>query len=123
MIADLNISVRVKVCPIIREKDGLAMSSRNQYLSIKNRKEAAILYQALSKTRQLILKGEHRVAVIKKDLKSIITKYSSSRIDYIACVDAETLQPIKKLKGKVLIALAAYFGRTRLIDNITLKIK
>jgi pantoate--beta-alanine ligase len=122
MITDLNFPVAVKVCPIVREPDGLAMSSRNQYLAPKQRKEATVLFRALKKAKREIRAGEQNAAKITRGIRGMIRKQSSGKIDYISCVDAETLTSLKYLKGTVLIALAVKFGRTRLIDNIIVHI-
>ena len=122
MVADLNFPVAVKVCPIIREPDGLAMSSRNQYLTPGQRKTATVLFQALKMAKKKIRTGERSAARITRGIRTLIQDQSSGKIDYIACVDAETLTPLKHLQGKVLIALAVKFGRTRLIDNIIVHI-
>jgi len=122
MIRDLNYPVAVKVLPIIREKDGLAMSSRNKYLSTHERNEAPVLYQSLCLAKQKILQGARKTSEIIKLIRSTIQKKSSGRIDYIACVDAQTLQPLKYLKGRILIALAIRFRDARLIDNIGVRV-
>lgn len=118
MIRDLNFSVAVKICPTIREADGLAMSSRNQYLTAFQRREAAVLYRALKDARQSVLAGNRSAAKIAGGIRSRILRESLARVDYIECVEADTLVPLKRIQGKVMIALAVWFGRTRLIDNI-----
>ncbi len=123
MIADLNFSVTVKVCPIVREPDGLAMSSRNKYLTKAQRKEAAVLNQTLTQGQKKVLAGERKASNIIRQARTMIEKQTSGKIDYIACVNADSLIPLKQLKGKVLFALAVKFGRTRLIDNITFHIQ
>lgn len=123
LVRDLNIPVKIKICPTIREPDGLAMSSRNRYLTKDQRKEAALLYQTLSAARRQIQKGERRASAVIRQMRKTIRPNSSGRIQYIACVHADTLEPVKKLKGKILIALAVWFGKARLIDNILVSIK
>ena len=118
MVTDLNIPVTIRTCPIIREKDGLALSSRNSYLSPCQRLEAPILYRALRNAKQKAVKGEHSSLHLGRFIRSVITRESSGKVDYIACVDADTLAPLRRLRGKVMIALAVKFGKTRLIDNI-----
>lgn len=118
MVRDLNFPVAVRICPTIREKDGLAMSSRNRYLNARQRREAAVLYRALQEARQCAQNGIRRVESLVRRIRSRIVQESSATIDYIACADANTLEPIKIIRGKVLIALAVRFGKTRLIDNI-----
>lgn len=122
MSNDLNIPVKVKVMPIIREKDGLAMSSRNQYLNIAERKKAVVLYRALNKARDLVKKGMVDCRLIIKQIKSVIIKSKPTKIDYIDIVDLDDLKPVARIKNKALLALAVWFGRTRLIDNTVLKV-
>ena len=122
-VRDLNVPVTVRICPTVREKDGLAMSSRNQYLSAKDRRQAAVLYQALSSARSLIRKGERNAATVTAHMRAMIRRGTSARIQYLECVDAETLMARKRLSGKILIAMAVWFKRTRLIDNIIVHAK
>ena len=121
MVEDLNMDVEVKVMPIIREKDALAMSSRNVYLSEAERKDAAALNQALKRAESLIEKGERSSAVIKKEMERIIKEKDSAKIDYMAIVDAKNLKELQLITGETLIALAVFMGRTRLIDNTIVK--
>ncbi|MBI4844973.1 MAG: pantoate--beta-alanine ligase [Candidatus Omnitrophica bacterium] len=123
MAFDLNMPVKIKVLPIVREKDGLAMSSRNTYLNQLERKDAVILYESLRKACSLIEKGERRSAVIAGQMKRLINKVESARISYIAIVDAEDLRELKIIKNNTLIAVAGFVGKVRLIDNIVIKIK
>jgi len=120
MVEDLNIGTRVAICPTVRESDGLALSSRNQYLSPQERSEAAALYQALQQAKKLVTKGEKETKKIISTMQKLITTNSSGNIDYIECVSTANLAPVKIVKGKTLIALAVKFGKTRLIDNIML---
>ena len=119
MVRDLHFDVHIHVEPIIREPDGLAMSSRNQYLSPKGRKDAAVLYQSLQKARHAIESGETDSVKIITIMRAMITAVPS-RIDYIEIVDAESLQPLSVVQGNVLIALAVYIDQTRLVDNLLL---
>jgi len=123
MIKDLNWPIKLKALPIIREKDGLALSSRNKNLSDKERKEALVIYQSLKGARKEIANGKRSAMEIKKHMRHLIRKSSKCRIEYIECVDADTLKPLKRLKGRILIALALWFGKTRLIDNIVLRVR
>ena len=118
MAEDLNIPVKIKISPTVREKDGLAMSSRNQYLTPQQRREAPVLYKALMRARAKIRQGEQDAGRIIRAMASLIKTQSSGKIQYIECVDPETLQPLKKIDGPALIALAVWFGKARLIDNI-----
>jgi pantoate--beta-alanine ligase len=126
MIDDLRIDAKLNVCETIREENGLAMSSRNTYLSEKERNEASILYEILNTGKKLILeKNIGDTVVIKNEMKKILeTKSPRSSLQYIAITDNTLMEDIKDLKnysGEVLISLAAFFGKTRLIDNILLK--
>jgi len=123
MVEDLNFPIKIKVLPIVREADGLAMSSRNAYLSIQQRKDATVLYASLKLARQLILKGERDCKKIINIIKSNIRSRKTTRIDYVKIKDADSLEDLKRIRGKVLIALAIYLGRTRLIDNIIVKVE
>lgn len=118
IVDDLNIPVTIRICSTIREKNGLAMSSRNQYLTPRERKEASILYKALTQARHTIKKGEKNTTRIIKQIASLIKANSSGKIQYIECVDPEMLTPLKKIDRPALIALAVFFGKARLIDNI-----
>ncbi len=123
MAADLNFPVGIRVVPTAREKDGLAMSSRNIRLSSQERAQAPVLYKALKDAARHIKAGEGSVSKIIGRIQKTITQYSSGKIQYVACVDADTLEPLKILKGNILIALAVFFGKTRLIDNVIIPIK
>ncbi|MCK5260341.1 MAG: pantoate--beta-alanine ligase [Candidatus Omnitrophica bacterium] len=118
MITDLDFPVTVKVCSIIRGPDGLALSSRNKYLTPRQRKTATVLFKSLKEAKRNALAGERNAANITRIIRATIKKDSSGKIDYIACMNSCSLIPLKQLKGKVMIALAVKFGRTRLIDNI-----
>lgn len=117
MVKDLNMPLRIKVMPIVRAADGLALSSRNVYLNTQKREDALILYTALQKAKEMILKGEKDSQKVIAKIKEDISKIKSARIDYIAFVDAETLEPAIKINGRILAALAVWIGKTRLIDN------
>jgi len=121
MVRDLNFDIEIVIAPTMREPDGLAMSSRNSYLSPEERKESAVLYQALQLAENLIRQGEKEAGTIIKEMEILIRSKPSARIDYVSIVDTENLQPVKKIEGEVLIALAVRFGKTRLIDNILLR--
>jgi pantoate--beta-alanine ligase len=123
MVADLNFPVGIRVVPTAREKDGLAMSSRNVHLSDEDRSQAPVLYKALNEAAGYIQAGERSASKITGRIQKMITQHSGGKIQYVACVDADTLEPLKILKGKVLIALAVFFNRTRLIDNVIVSIK
>lgn len=119
MVKDLQIPVRVVICPTVRELDGLACSSRNKYLSAKEREEAIKIYQALYLGRELI---EQKImldsARLEKRLKVILSQIPKSRIDYISVADPVTLAPMKRIHRPALLAIAMWIGKTRLIDNV-----
>ncbi len=119
MVKDLNFDVEIVPCPIVREEDGLAMSSRNIYLSEKERRDATCLYKSLKLAIQLIENGERNVKKIKESMEKFIRSFESVRkIDYIEIVDKYTLKPVQEIRGRELIALAVYVGKARLIDNM-----
>ncbi|MDD4894195.1 MAG: pantoate--beta-alanine ligase, partial [Candidatus Omnitrophica bacterium] len=118
MVEDLNIPVRIKVMPTVREKDGLAMSSRNKYLDKKERADAAVLYQALRMARDLISHGVTDSLSIIRKMRQLISSKKSARIQYISIVNPLDLSGVNTIKERVLIALSVYIGKTRLIDNI-----
>lgn len=122
MVKDLNIPVKIQVLPTVREKSGLAMSSRNLYLKKEERGRATALYEALYKAKNLINLGSKDCQAIITQMKNIMIRRGVTRIDYISIVDMENLLPIKKIKGKVLIALAVWIGKTRLIDNTIVRL-
>ena len=115
---DLNLEVAVKILPTIREEDGVAMSSRNIYLGPKQRKDAACLIQALRRAEDMVNNGESSAARVSAEMKRLIRKVKGTRVEYIAVVNSDTLEPVKEIKGKTLIALAVRIGKARLIDNI-----
>ena len=122
MARDLNIPVAIRVCPTVREKSGLALSSRNSYLSRSQRAEASVLCRALLEAKQRVRNGERSPLKITRLIQTGILKKTSGSIDYIDCVGADDLRPMKHLSGKILIALAVRFGKTRLIDNVVISI-
>jgi pantoate--beta-alanine ligase len=118
MVADLNMPLEIVVCPTVREPDGLAMSSRNQYLSPQERKEATVIYRSLQRSAELIREGETDAARITDQMYGILRHAPALRIEYVSVVDAESLEDLGRVKGKVLVAVAGRLGSTRLIDNI-----
>lgn len=117
MVRDLNVPVGILVCPTVREPDGLALSSRNQYLDAAQRREATALNQTLEKAEALIRAGQRDAAVIERMMADRIAATPGAVLDYAVAVDADTLKPVTPLKETVLLALAVKFGATRLIDN------
>lgn len=122
MVKDLNLDIDIIVCPIIREKDGLALSSRNVYLNEKEKEQATVLYQSLEKAKEKIEKNERNSKIIKELIRKIINEKELAKTEYIEIVDLETLKEVKEIKGSILIALAVKFGRTRLIDNLMMEV-
>jgi pantoate--beta-alanine ligase len=118
MIRDLNFPVQLVACPIVRERDGLAMSSRNRYLSPQNRGRALILHRALQTVCELLEAGETRSAILQGALSEVFAEEEGVRLDYAAIVDPCTLLPVSDTARGALIAVAAWVGSTRLIDNL-----
>jgi pantoate--beta-alanine ligase len=117
MALDLNLATQIVVRPILREPDGLALSSRNVYLNADERRAATVLYRSLEATRQEITSGERNAAHLLAALRRVIDAEPAVALDYAEIVDAETLEPVVNLRGECLILLAAKVGKTRLIDN------
>jgi pantoate--beta-alanine ligase len=122
MVKDLNLDVEIVVMPIVREEDGLAMSSRNVYLNEEERKNATVLYKSLKEAERMIKEGERDAEKVINRMREIVMSYPKALIDYIEIVDTEELNPVNPIKGKVLIALAVYIGKARLIDNTILEV-
>jgi pantoate--beta-alanine ligase len=121
MVRDLNFPVEIVSCPIVREPDGLAMSSRNVYLSVEERGRALTLQRSLQEARQHFHAGERRAATIISAAKEVFAREPRVILDYFEVVDPETLDPIERISRRTLVAVAAYVGATRLIDNIELE--
>jgi pantoate--beta-alanine ligase len=122
IVRDLNFPIDIRVCPIVREPDGLALSSRNRYLDPRQRQQAPVLFQGLEAVKTLVAGGEHDAAKFRRVLAERIALAPGARLDYAAIVDFDTLQPLDRVEGTVLVALAVYFGTTRLIDNVLLTV-
>lgn len=123
MVRDLNLGVQVVALPIVREPEGLAMSSRNTYLSPEERRAALVLAKSLKEAKRLIDHGERRTDVILGKMRAMIGQEPLARIDYVEAVDTEELEPVKELGEGTLIALAVYIGKTRLIDNMIVRLE
>lgn len=117
MVKDLNLDLKIIVAPIVREDDGLAMSSRNKYLSSIERKQALALHQSLSMAQELIQNGERNTTTIQQKIRDYINTQPDTKIDYIEIVDAHSLSSMSQISGEMLIAIAVFIGKTRLIDN------
>jgi pantoate--beta-alanine ligase len=122
MVRDLDFDIRIVGCPIVREPDGLAMSSRNVYLSLAQRAQAPMISKALFQARDLILAGRRDVDEITAHIQKSITALDTAVVDYVSIVDSRTLADLENLSGKVLIAVAVKLGSTRLIDNIRIEV-
>ena len=120
MVRDLNFPIEIIGVPTVREDDGLALSSRNQYLDAEERAEATVLYRAMARVKELANGGENSVAKLIDAARGIIGSAKRARIDYISIVDVENLQPLETLRPNALMALAVFIGKTRLIDNLRL---
>ena len=117
MVQDLNLDVKIIPHPTVREEDGLAMSSRNTYLSPEERKSAIALYKALNLAEELVNQGERRVATLKEKLKEFIESFPYTKVQYIEFVHPETLKEVERVDEPTLLALAVFVGKARLIDN------
>jgi pantoate--beta-alanine ligase len=120
MARDLKFDVRIVVCPTVRESDGLAMSSRNAYLSPSERKQALVLFRALSRVQTLADQGEADSSKLMAAAKSVLAEEPGVRLDYVEIVDPESLEPMSDVSKGALAAMAAFVGKTRLIDNLLL---
>jgi pantoate--beta-alanine ligase len=120
MVRDLNFPVEIRVCPIVREADGLALSSRNVYLNPEQRKDALVLYRSLIQVEKMAQSGEHDAAKLAAAGKRDFTNLNSVRLDYFEIVNPETLDPVEDVSNGALVAVAAFVGATRLIDNVLL---
>lgn len=117
MVRDLNMNVQVVGCPIVREADGLAKSSRNAYLSADERQAALVLSRAVAEGQRLMQEGERSAAAVVGAMKALIEAEPAARIDYVEMVSWDGIQPVQQADGPVLVAMAVYIGKTRLIDN------
>jgi pantoate--beta-alanine ligase len=123
MVQDLNLGVKIEVLPIVREEDGLALSSRNTYLDQEERKVARVLSQSLEKAREMVKNGEQDSGKVISRMKEMIIQEPRAKIDYVEIVDMENLNPLAKIEKESLAALAIFIGKVRLIDNTILKVK
>lgn len=123
MVADLDLPIEIRVCPTVREPDGLALSSRNAYLSADERRQALVLYRSLRRAAELVAGGNRDAAAIQAAMQACFHDVPAVTIDYLAVVDLETLQPLETVDQAALAAVAARVGKTRLIDNELLEPK
>ncbi|HEY8540758.1 MAG TPA: pantoate--beta-alanine ligase, partial [Pseudothermotoga sp.] len=120
MVRDLNMDVEVIECPIVREPDGLAMSSRNVYLSTQEREQAVALNKSLKMAESLYRSGEKSASRIIEKILDYLSSFDKLKVDYVEIVDEESLEPVSQINKKVIVALAVWVGKARLIDNIIL---
>ena len=118
MVADLNMPLKIVVCPTVRESNGLAVSSRNKYLSTQQRQDAACIYQSLLKCREMIENGVRDTAEIISQMREVLEQAGAIEVEYISIVDSITLESLEIVRGRTLVAIAVRLGSTRLIDNI-----
>lgn len=122
-VRDLNFGIEIVACPIVREEDGLAKSSRNTYLNAEERKAALVLSQSLKIGKELIENGERDSKVVIETIKTALEKEPLARVDYVEVVDFENIQRVDKIHGETLVAIAVYIGKTRLIDNFIVDVR
>ena len=118
MVVDLNVPLEIVVCPTVRSPDGLAVSSRNKYLTVEQKKDAVFVYKSLQKCREMVDVGITDSRTIITEMRKVLSRASSIEIEYISIVDAEMLQEVEYIAGRILIAVAVRIGSARLIDNI-----
>ena len=122
LVRDLDVPVTVVVGPTVREPDGLALSSRNQYLTADQRRAATVLFRSLQEAKTLIASGERDASAIRRRMVDCIASAPGAVLDYAEVVDADTLRPIDIVRGTVLAAVAVKFGNTRVIDNAVITV-
>jgi len=121
MTRDLNFPIEIVVCPIVREPDGLAMSSRNVYLDPDQRKAATVLFRALSAAKDVYDKGERDAGMLRQIMTEVLATEALVQVQYVSCADYDTLEELEIIKGKALLSMAVFLGKTRLIDNLVLE--
>jgi len=123
MVRDLNFDLKTVICPIVRDEKKIALSSRQVYLTPREKKEAEVIYESLQVAKTMITQGKTNAEYIRKKMQEVISKSKLAKIDYISFNRWDSLEPVKRLKGRVLISLAVRFGKTRLLDNIIVNVK
>jgi len=121
MTRDLNFPIEIVICPIVREPDGLAMSSRNVYLDPEQRKAATVLYRSLSAAKAAYKSGERDAEKLRQIMKDVLASEPLAQMQYVSCADYDTLEEMDKVTGKTLLSMAVFVGKTRLIDNLVLE--
>lgn len=122
MVKDLNFDINITGCPIVREEDGLAKSSRNTYLNKEERKAALVLHKSITCGQSLVNDGERNASVVINRMKDIINAEPLAKTDYVEIVDMNTMESVSVIKGEILCAIAVYIGKTRLIDNFIVNV-
>jgi pantoate--beta-alanine ligase len=120
MTLDLNFPIEIVVCPTVREADGLAMSSRNVYLSPEQRQAATVLFRSLSAAKELYDAGERNAEKLRKKMMEVLAAEPLAEVQYVSCADYDTLEELSEITGKALLSMAVFIGKTRLIDNFVL---
>ena len=120
MTRDLNFPIEIVVCPIVREPDGLALSSRNVYLNAEERRAATVLYRALNAARNLYENGERQAGKLRLIMREVLATEPLAQMQYVSCADYDTLEELDTVSGKTLLSMAVFLGKTRLIDNFVL---
>ncbi len=120
MARDLNYPIEIVVCPIVREPDGVAMSSRNVYLDPDQRKAVTVLFRALSAAKEVYDKGERDAGMLRQIMTEVLASEALVQVQYVSCADYDTLEELEMIKGKALLSMAVFLGKTRLIDNLVL---
>jgi len=121
MTHDLNFPIEIVICPIVREPDGLAMSSRNVYLEAEQRKAATVLYRSLTAARNAYENGERDAEKLRQIMKDMLAAEPLAQMQYVSCADYDTLEELEEVTGKALLSMAVFLGKTRLIDNFVLE--
>jgi pantoate--beta-alanine ligase len=121
MTRDLDFPIEIIICPTVREADGLAMSSRNSYLSPEERQAATVLFRALSAAQAACANGERKAEALRQIVRETVASEPLAQLQYVSCADFDTLQEVEEIKGKTLLSMAVFVGKTRLIDNFILE--
>jgi pantoate--beta-alanine ligase len=120
MTRDLNFPIEIVICPIVREPDGLAMSSRNVYLDPEQRRAATVLYRSLTAAKNAYGDGERAAGELRQIMKDVLAAEPLAQVQYVSCADYDTLEELETVTGKTLLSMAVFLGKTRLIDNFVL---
>ena len=121
MVRDLSYPIEIVVCPIVREADGLAMSSRNVYLTPEQRRAATVLYRSLVAAKEAYEQGERNAEKLRARVQEVLAAEALAKVQYVSCADPDTLEELETVTGKALLSMAVFVGQTRLLDNMTLE--